>query len=560
MSDCPDGSTCLDVAAVPNLSAHPCDKPFITGGDPECLYCNDVFTPADKPCSGPTSNPDSTRCSGLTSAPPKFDELRKPAFLFHFGPGQTDIHGDNAVKGGRDSWYYVLLQEDLIIDVCPCAPGIYCPSPGQGNESIWLCRMMSVGERDIGWRLFCNTVTVCPDGEGQCSQLEPRRMALGLDHLTFQPLFVFFTTGGGKPHCFPFANQFCYTEISDPEIWNCIGSGDPGPTGGQRARALDRLIVNADMRYSTDNEAFPFRNLSEIRLKNCVLHTFGVDRGDGVPLVEQLDNGPNGTAAHDARSEYDYFRKHTWVHVATFNEDNPGLGALGAFPPVRGVAPYADHEDFYPQFAGEPIPVTCRAALSKIKLPAYLTFYQTAIIMHLHVELGPSAGFASKARVFGAVLVTIILRVKLLPEAFDDERISLMGSIDDPFDLRVASDEDPAIEHPYERLVPLGPNGERVPLKMTWRGLRADRKYSRVEHADAQGRPSFNEIFTGINPGTCCDVLNAIDHTFFFGELNNGRELQEDGSAVKKSQRYEGHFGVGVPALDPDGPDTVLCQ
>lgn len=555
MVDCPSPPShldCADAAIVP-FESGPCDRPFPDGSI--CIYCNDTGDPK-KGCNGPTTE-ENPRCTGLTASPGERDVVRQPHFQIHFGDGQTDIHGNVGPMAGAASYHYVLIPSVLELDVCPCAPGNYCPSPGQGTGSKWLCRMFVVGSGDGGWRMLCNETTVCQDGE-QCDQYDPRRISTALDP-NHRPIFVHLTSGMPKPYCFtPFADVFCYSSRCEERTWDCIGGGgqESAPTGGQRARTLDRLFVAMDLKFSTDNDVYPHNNPHEIELKNAALHTYSVDRGDGEPLVDQLDGGVNGGATHSATTNFDHRNKSTWSHSEIFDDNNNGLGAIPAFPPVLGSS------EAYSEYAGEPVPITCRAVQRKIDFPAHLTFHQTSITVHLHVE----RKFGSnRVRVFGDAFVWIELRVRLLAEAFDmaeELGFPLMGSVDDPFDLRVADPEDLSSEHPYERLVSLGPNRERVPRQITWRGLRMDRKHSRVlvDENDLSGRPSWDEGFGGINPGRCCDVLWAIHTVNIFGEINNGSEWAGDGKIVLKEQRYQGFMSFGVAALDPNEGDSVFCR
>ncbi len=513
--DSPVPTACQDASAPP----HDCE-----GSD--CIYGNGVYTDPQEPCS--VTDTIHTRCSGVPDSPPAFWPSLQPWFCLSYAEGFQDAEGSNEPfysRGAGDGVYRYLLQPDTVLLVYPCAPVNYCPTTWWW--AIWLTRWFLIGAGGLdgrSWKMFCNTTEFDPEGEAD--QLVNKPIFLDLDRSTFQPAFIHLIAGDHAPPCFgPFDDVFCFSELCDDPAWECIG--------GDRARALDSLYVTLNVSCGQDAATFPFANPFEITLRNCAWARIN-------ELVDRMDD------AHDPRCGYASSRKCTWGHEEVFDENNPTLVALelGPWPAVQGVAPGEDFPaGLYPEYVGEAVPITCRGRLTKVELPAVLTLKMVTLVMHLHVEReGGGDTEYTGYRVFADILVALVLRVKLSPGAFAvDWPLQLRGrpeALDDPFNLEVEDPDHPGQVHPHEFLTPVGPNGERVWLEQTWRGLLSAPEFSRNSNA-------FLEI-AGASNEDCCHGLHAIDRTAIPAEINDCSELQADGSRVIKPQRYRGWVALGV--------------
>lgn len=520
----PVPTACRDAAAVPWGCAERAD----------CIYGSGQSTEPWYPCAM-TDNGDDTRCDGA-KGPPAFRRDRQPWFCLAYGDGFADAEGNAEPFYNRrwngDEIYRYILNADAVFWVWPCAPTNYCPMTDPYYD-VWLTRWFVTGAGWLdgkNWKLFCNPVEWSPDHEAE--QLVGKPIYLDLDRSLFQPAFVHLVAGQYQPNCFePFLDVFCFSEFCEAPEWSCIGASEPA-----RARALDSLYVTLNLSYSADNDAFPFDNPYEITLKNCALAMLNW-------IVDRMDD------AHDPRCAYDSQAKCTWSHREVFDESNltlPGL-ELEPWPAVRGFAPPDVPEGLYPEYAGVPVPITCQGLLTKVELPAVLTLKMVTIVMHLHVqnESGGDDGY----RVMGDCFVALILRVKLLPKAFAVEwPLQLRGrpdALDDPFNLEAEDPAHPYVDplnpgqaHAHEILTPVGPNGERIWLEQTWRGLLSAPEFSR----------NSNEfvVVDEASTAACCQALHAVDRTTIPGEINDCSELQADGTRVIRPQRYQGWVGLGV--------------
>ena len=121
------------------------------------------------------------------------------------------------------------------------------------------------------------------------------------------------------------------------------------------------------------------------------------------------------------------------------------------------------------------------------------------------------------------------------------------------WDLRV-KDEETGLEHETERLIAVGPNGERVPMQrrdgsqfyhQIWEGLATTRNLSRSPNNFKLGSP--------LSSG-CCPVWTAIEEAVMWGRTDdNGgwdsRFENPDGSHGKFTvlpQRFEGNITFDI--------------
>jgi len=141
------------------------------------------------------------------------------------------------------------------------------------------------------------------------------------------------------------------------------------------------------------------------------------------------------------------------------------------------------------------------------------------------------------------------LRIRLLPEAFAVEGPLLLRgrpeALNDRYNLEFEDPNDPYVNaqnpgsaYAEEYLIPRGPNGERIWLQQSWRGLLTAPQFSRNLHW-------FEEIEEA-SSAACCELLHAIDRCTIPGDLNDCSEWQSNGTRVIKPQRYQGWIGLGV--------------
>lgn len=562
----PGVTECEDQGHFPSFEGTPCKTS-------DCIFGNN---PGQHPSDGCvlTTDPDSSRCSGETAAPPVYWPQIRPWWRLRFGTDADgvryrDFEGTEGEFLGRETYRYI-VRPDIQLEVCPCAPQSYCPRPSPA-DAIWLFRILLQGRHDdhygnaCGWSMQCNYVDP-PAGDGW-EQHYRRIIEFGLDPTVyFGHIFMRLTAGDATPYCFEGANPFCFTDSGEcGTYYDCLED-----ESGGRTHALDRLIVVCKPSYSMNNDVFPQSNPWDVKLQNTAwygLYRYGTKDG----LLDQLDQRAEGNFSYNSSAVHNAIDKNSWVHSETFDENNPGLAEMGveAYPPVLGVG--GKDSLLYPEYANKPIPLTCRSTIRQGTVDAELTYYQLAVVVQLHVErlLGHEHGY----RVFADADVFLRLRPRLLPyhrEGVQRRRVRKhkpnawmlqnMLNPDDPYDLRLKDPDNPALEHPRERLVVYGPYGERVPRRMRWVGLRSTRKYSQgVPYGDNSAFFDFTP--SGYGGGkTCCDELHAIHGTFIHGAMTNCSEATvteaspenpdgEDIEVEEKEHWYQGYMYLKVPDI-----------
>jgi hypothetical protein len=502
-----------------------------------CTYCNNVYTPAHKPCVYNDDYGNDSRCSGR-GAPPSFHPGLAPSFCVGYAAGSCEADGATEAFWtvtnliGFGMFRYILgRQVTYLID--RCAPGVYCPIPNP-SDGHWLCRMLIHGQNH-GWQLLCNQIL--PGGNYDEPWLDPVELTLNLDRQLYRLCTVFLVMGD-KPYCFgPYQSHYCFTEVCDePENNNeCVGS---------LARNLDWVYVDLDARLSTDQEIYPREQPGggalpddptevipwDTVLKNAVLGTYCRREipGSGLHYCDRIE-----TPGHDARLLYSHKNQTIWRHVQEFDGSDPSHDV--AYPFVRGSSegggPYHD------EYSGDPIPITLRAAIAGVEFPGWLTLWKHSILLNMQVERHASGGDSLGYRVFAEINFWVRCRIKLDFAAYAVDWTQSFLNASDRFDLRIDDPDNPGSEHPYERLVAFGPNGERVPRVVTWYGLRSHRRFSRVPNTMGIGLDY--EAVADDSPA-CCGLLYAIDGLVINGALDDMAELQSSGAAVELEQRHQG--------------------
>lgn len=98
----------------------------------------------------------------------------------------------------------------------------------------------------------------------------------------------------------------------------------------------------------------------------------------------------------------------------------------------------------------------------------------------------------------------------------------------DPFDLTIKDPNNPTQPHPREKILAVGPNGERIWRQEDttpetgamhyWRALKTDKHNS-------MGPDDFEEVCDA--PALCCGVLHAINDVVISGETNDNTGLED---------------------------------
>jgi len=527
-----------DAAKRPSpMVGHGCfEWPVI--GNP-CLYCLAGGQTHNPPCvlGGPVE------LCGTALAPAVVQRPDGPEITLSYQDEYADAEGDtDEFVATDDVWRYYLRHAKMLVD--PCATSDYCGTQ-EYPPPVWLCRWFSVGESGESWRMFCNTPIVTEGNFPDDDQRQRREFRAAIDLLSRQPLFIRFGVGG--PDCFDFEDTFCFSrQCAGSDVWGCIGSSH-----AVRAEALDHLIVFFDVEpdnivklNDTDiapGKAFPHKNQADVQIKNDALRTM-------FKYVEQLDapgHSPDGNWRRSGLSR--------WLHVEEFSQ---GVAQPVPYPVVT------DHSvgDSTFEEGGTPVTLTCREWITGVELPAHLTLHTVRIALYLHVE---ARGFLDPQRTlrrtYGSMDITLNLRVKLLDEAYtiaEQAGFTFMDP-DNPWDLRIADRDRPGYEHEHLKFIVSGPSGERVPRRVSWRGLKAACPYSRGPHEyEEQCEPVAG-------PGAvCCRTLQAIENTVLFGELNDHSEEVVGDVIVEKSQRYEGAVTFMIHGLNvgDDSQNLFDCQ
>lgn len=374
-----------------------------------CYHCSATITERKAPCllTANSVGANVTRCESSSAgvAPTRNPSAAEQMpFCIYFHEGTTDAEGNTDPFTPREH-YAGFLARDINFEISPCAPS--APSTdvcSSGPTPIWLCRMLFAAERDSGWRIQCNAVEACASGEGgSCDQLARRLFGMSLG-LNGRMAFAHFTAGSDKPVCFHLVDFFCYTDAcanTVPPVFVCDENGF--------AQQLNILFVNTNVRYSTDNDAFPHRNPKQVELLNAVWAKVN-------ELVTALTH----------RSDMDY--------------DNPNMATWTASLQTENV-PIVGSAAAYPEYDGVPIPITCKGMVTGVELPAQLTLQYVNLTANIHVEKDGGDG---TYRVTADARINAGVRVELLPEAYDVEwplnLLSPPAEPNEPFEFSTQSE------------------------------------------------------------------------------------------------------------------------
>ncbi len=440
------------------------------------------------------------------------------------------------------------LQKDLKIEVDPCHP-YACRNQFGGP---WLCRAFINHERMKGWRMWCNPLISGDQGAGRPTDQElvaPRPILLELDTVQRQPMLVHFTMDGNGDPAFQYEDQWCFTKGCYTgtvfRTFDCIGAfHGSNPQAMAQLTNIDRLFVNLNCSYSVDNTAFPHANPADVQIKNLVLLTLA-------KYVDQLDHQSPIQPAHIQDANYDDKSLNRWRHIDDFQSAPPGDPNRRPYPPVTVDG----------TVGGQPIRITCKDPVTGQTFLASLRLSIVEIILHVSVERKPSwprqvSDENGDRRAIGCVDLDLVLVLELDNSAYNVDwpfefigRSVAQGGTGNSRDLRVELPGSPGVEHPDIKLVPRGPSGERVPLKISWRGLRHTAPYAR-EPIFEPGFPKTNQWNTD-----CCPTLDAMNGALFFGELNDFNETESTGVLP---QRYEGDIQIIVPHIRGQGIGVCL--
>jgi len=532
-------ASCKDSSeAFPNTSG--CYNVPPPGTIGECIYCGALQQPARQNCvifpnSSRQANNAQLGCGainivgrnfmnlqdnisvspGLTIFPQgvggelgQDGHLNKSPFSTHTtGTGVNASSFDSPGSMGITHKYYLNSYVELAVNPCH-AP--HCPNP---DLARWLCRIYISNASGMGWRMLCNKTKEYPAGSPPPgNQLLDRlfQIPIGIDR---DMIYIFFSLGGAGG-CFHTLNNYCL-------VSNCSGSGDgssPSPDcwGGQTSTWMrfaiedydDNLKVVAKPQISTNNIVFPHNNKQDIITKNSVWKTYSA-------VFNSFGSAHNSRVGHDSKS------LNVWR----------ASGALGNAPVRDEGVPSSPITQF-----------TITSWKTGIRFPARL-------IIDSHVTTARFTG-----QVFGGDTValrgvdwyrvgaTFDIQINLVlelqpnhpdwpkPPEWDDDPSLRPFRFLNPNDLTNYS-----IDDPQDVMVPTGPNGSRVVLAQSWRGVRGPAPYA---------RGPYQFVYHNTNVHDCFGLLRGIgeshgpaSYNFIFGEINNQNETELTGPL---EQRYQG--------------------
>jgi len=369
--------------------------------------------------------------------------------------------------------------------------------------------------------VWCNVLVSGDQGAGTPSDSElaaPRAFDFILDH---GQIGLAHFTADGDAHCFPFEEQFCFTNECGPTfdfetVWECLGS-EQGGAGYKQLTDLDRMFVALDIKMSTDQDAYPMFNPADVTLKNQVFATLS-------SYLDQLDSPGHGRSAN-----YDDAGINLWQHSESFSAPPPPGDPRPQSPPVTVDGTRA----------GTPVDIQCQIAHTDIYLPAELTLDEVNVFLNMSVEHQPGAiasnGSALPRRMLGQINIRITTRVKLKPQAYAMAAPFTFIDPADPFDLRIEDGANPGSLHPVAFLIPRGPDDCRIPLTQRWQGTRGYHPYAK--------EPAYRDlIYSKFKSTICRGGMYAMDGEAFFGEVDHHYD-------PTGPQRYDGSVTVFVDGI-----------
>jgi len=462
--------------------------------------------------------------------------------------------------------------------VCPCHEQDHCP--GAPSSPHWLCHWRVTNDARY-WALECNGVWSKdrwisdpndpdgsyddPPGSHDPRHEHDRRPIEVYTDSRRQIIYVDCSLHGSA--CFPLLNAYCFTagspfyaedQWSHIRIWGSIGNSRRIRVVALQWLACELLELRMTYEYGQGTR-YPHHTPQTMERRNDVLAAYEsafddiTNPGKRIYLMHYPPNETNPLGYQD-----------------------PGLNRWESLEEDLGLTVVRrDGDD-----AGEPIELTVFAHYSGIEFPARLELTTARLTMYLNVEryhryIGAQAP-PGYSRLFGHRLgatadLVLSCRVRLQPEAYQVEGLTFLCPTD-RYDLRFEDPDNPGAEHPTEFAVVKGPNGERVPLVVRWRGCRGPWPYAKGWDPRYNVDPAAGAICTrGFefrpSPETCpeaergcCYAAHVIHGASIWSGIDyHGAEIPDsyDDPIEWGEQLCEGRMVIWIPVLPiPGVPGT----
>lgn len=443
------------------------------------------------------------------------------------------------------------------VEVCPCHNQQYCTP-----YSVWLCHWKITNGWD-NYRLECNGPWspdrwpgIWIDDEGNPRPETDKRPIEVLLDAKRQLVFVDLSLNQPSSPCFPLNNQYCFTHHAPaviPPITDSVGDTYP-----HMVTALEWLALDFDNLRFTDQtgpgERYPQHTPATMQRRSDILHCYTSYQeaiGPTTTPWHPLDDRPAIRPGHPGRpgdDVYPYYQLVTW-HDA-------GLNLWGHWQTWDNrVVNYSSGDD-----AGGAIPITVMAYYSGREWPARLELSDARLEIRLNVETlnGPvGGGGAPPSDRFGATCdLLLTCRVKLTNQAPID---GLGFANSDLYDL--------TFDDPTEFAVVKGPEGERVPLTVRWRGVTGPYPYARGW--DPRWNTDWNEGTRRLHgfeprsgsPPLCCHAHRVIHGASIWAEVDRHEATVPDNFDDElewPDQLYGGRIITWIPAMPIPGVWGIL--
>lgn len=357
-----------------------------------------------------------------------------------------------------------------------------------------------------------------------------------------------------KTACFPYENHYCFTRYcgahpngipgltysaTDDRKFHCMDEDGQPREDSEIGIATETLDITYAMALSTDEAAFPHANTYDIHIKNAMLDFFTRKSSGEVG---------HGIGASEPKS----FTPFLFSKTEVWDDGHPdGVEYPVLTYPSAGssVYPTLSH------LGDKPFPIVGRSLLTGIEYPMELRLSFAMTRLELYIEKlfnSRGGGFESFShRMFADAHVSVFFHLWLKPEAYEIEGpLRFLSNATEPWDHRFAHPNNPGVVYPYEQLVITGPNGERVPTHVSWKGRRCEAPVAAgtsFEHACVTWYDSYPED----NGLECCSALHTLEASPIYGQHTNINDIEA-------AQMYAGHVVLGVPGLHDSSTPSEL--
>ncbi len=557
-------------------------------GVPDCIYASaGSIIPMTAPCelTGDSTGSHATRGQGLGPGYHLGGTTYQPYFCVHFVDDAQDGDGNSNAFFGREAMTD-FLTSSLTIAVDPCGPEEYC---GVGApHAIWMSRMLL--EDANGWAMICNKVEKCatpPCEQHIVKPLTVDGLDVGVSILTLATDTAPHCFGPTTHH---FCLLAVCTDDYYGKIMNCVGDtfsyradavdrlfvslscrygddttfADTTTTELMNAmwsaldESLDQLdapghsallpydspnlrkwnhaedfgdthIINIDVGGTIDGQTF------QILVDEEVIAEY-VDTTESAAaviagLVTSWNLSSNPLADNITATGFDeYLQLAHAITGETFDItlNTPGSGAVffqtevqegSPDPIVQGTASY------YSEYSGVDIPITLQGSCSGSVYTTQATLRLQSVVVTVDL-MAEKLISDNSLRITGGILIS--LRVRVQRDAEATGKFNWLNP-SNRYDLRLEDPDDLGNEHPRERILATGPNGERVWRQdgagadgylHTWEGLKAPQTHSK-------GPNTFDEFCASVTGLACCGFLQTVNGLVIHGRTNDNTGLED---------------------------------